>query len=251
MQRYFMESDYQPQETYQLTGEIFHHMIRVMRMKPADQVYLVFANQTTIIAEVTEVAEDVVSVKEVAKEIQEKELPLAVTIASGYPKGDKLEWIVQKGTELGAAGFIGFPAQASVVKWDNKKLGKKAQRLEKIAQEAAEQSQRQVTPTIKLLETSGQLYSLLDQFDFIVVAYEESAKAGETAQLVQVLQEASVGARILAVFGPEGGIMPAEIEKLTATGGRLCGLGPRILRTETAPLYLLSAISFYSELLGK
>lgn len=251
MQRYFMQSNYQPQADYALTGEIFHHMIRVMRMKPAERVYLVFTDQTTIIAEITEVREEQVLVKEVAKEVQEKELPLAITIASGYPKGDKLEWIVQKGTELGAAGFIGFPAQASVVKWDNKKLAKKAQRLEKIAQEAAEQSQRQVTPTVKLLENSGQLYQLLEQFDVILVAYEESAKAGEGVQLVQVLQEAAVGTRILAVFGPEGGIMPAEIEKLTAAGGRLCGLGPRILRTETAPLYLLSAASFYRELLVK
>lgn len=249
MQRYFIDEPYNPQPEYELRGEIFHHMIRVMRMKPQDRVYLVFADQTAIIAEVAAVAEGNVLVREVAKELQDKELPVAITIASGYPKGDKLEWIVQKGTELGAAAFIGFPAKASVVKWDEKKLAKKQQRLEKIAQEAAEQSQRQVTPTVRLLADSGSFYRLLADYDHVLVAYEESAKAGESAKLVQLLQQAAPGARLLAVFGPEGGIMQEEIEKLTAAGGLLCGLGPRILRTETAPLYLLSAAGYQLELL--
>ena len=81
-----------------------------------------------------------------------------------------------------------------------------------------------------------------------MIAYEESAKAGEMAHLAQVLTDVQPGERILAVFGPEGGIMPAEIETLVAAGGILCGLGPRILRTETAPLYLLSAASYQLEL---
>lgn len=250
MQRYFLKEDYQDQSTYQLTGEAFHHMIHVMRMKPGMEVYLAFQNQLAIVAAISKVTEEAVYLTEVRKETQQKELPVAITIASGYPKGDKLEWIVQKGTELGAAAFIGFPAQASVVKWDHKKLAKKAQRLEKIAQEAAEQSHRQVTPDITLLADSQALFAQLADYDQIIVAYEESAKQGEAAALVDVFRQAKPGSRILAVFGPEGGIMAAEISQLTAAGGRLCGLGPRILRTETAPLYLLGSASFYFELLG-
>ncbi len=103
-------------------------------------------------------------------------MPLQVTIASGYPKGDKLDLIVQKGTELGAAAFIGFPAQTSVVKWDQKKLQKKQQRLQKIAQEAAEQSQRQIAPAITLLDNAKAFWQSLSQYDAVLVAYEESAK---------------------------------------------------------------------------
>ncbi|MGV3084056.1 16S rRNA (uracil(1498)-N(3))-methyltransferase [Enterococcus dispar] len=248
MQRYFISTPYKKDEI-RLSGEAFHHMIRVMRMKPEDEVYLVYADQIAIIAKIVAIEEDAVILTEVEKERQNKELPLLVTIASGYPKGDKLEWIVQKGTELGAYEFIGFPAQSSVVKWDEKKLAKKKQRLVKIAQEAAEQSQRQLTPNVELLANEGQLWDKLDAYDAIVVAYEESAKQGEKAQLVQVLQSLPAGSRLLAIFGPEGGITPDEIEKLKAGGGKLCGLGPRILRTETAPLYLLSAISYQWELL--
>lgn len=249
MQRYILDETY-PMATIELTGEPYHHIIRVMRMQAGDQVYLVFRNQVTIVAEISEITENSVFLEEKRKEEQQKELPIAITIASGFPKGDKLEWIVQKGTELGAAGFIGFPAEASVVKWDQKKREKKQQRLEKIAQEAAEQSQRQVLPSVELMDLSS-FFATLGEYDVLVIAYEEAAKEGELAHLAQVLQKMKTGQRLLAVFGPEGGILPKEIEKLTAAGGILCGLGPRILRTETAPLYLLSAASYQLELLSR
>ena len=246
MQRYFLDADHQ--ENIAISGENYHHIVRVMRMVPGDKVYLVFRQQETIIAEIDEITEDTVLLHETGQETQTKELPVAITIASGFPKGDKLEWIVQKGTELGAAAFIGFPAEASVVKWDQKKLAKKEQRLQKIAQEAAEQSHRQVQPAVKLMDKTS-FFAALSEYDVILVAYEEAAKKGELAHLAQVLQKVEKDTRILAVFGPEGGIMPKEIEKLTEAGGILCGLGPRILRTETAPLYLLSAASYQLELL--
>lgn len=248
MQRYFLEEAYQPKERYEVQGEGYHHMVRVMRMASGRQVYLVFTNQTTIIAEIIEISEHSVYLKEIGKEQQAKELPIQVTIASGYPKGDKLEFIAQKVTELGAHQFVGFPAQASVVKWDDKKLQKKQQRLEKIAQEAAEQSHRQVTPTITLFSSSQAFYQTLTQYDAILVAYEESAKQGEQSQLVQTLKRLPLGATLLVIFGPEGGLSQKEVTTLEAAGARLCGLGPRILRCETAPLYLLSAVSYRFEL---
>ncbi len=81
-----------------------------------------------------------------------------------------------------------------------------------------------------------------------MIAYEESAKQGEQAQLVQTFQQLTSGQKLLVVFGPEGGLTQKEIENFQEAGGKLCGLGPRILRTETAPFYLLSAASFYYEL---
>ena len=248
MQRYFLAENYEPKAQYEVGGEAYHHMVRVMRMTPGQQVYLVFQNQVSLIAELETVQDEVVFLKEIAKEQQDKELPIAITIASGYPKGDKLDLIVQKGTELGAAGFIGFPAKTSVVKWDAKKLSKKQQRLEKIAQEAAEQSHRQVTPSVILLDSQAAFYQQLTNFDVVVVAYEEAAKQGEMAQLAQVLQSIAPGSRMLAIFGPEGGLTPTEIEQLQAKNAQICGLGPRILRTETAPFYLLSAASYQLEL---
>lgn len=250
MQRYFFNEAYQNQERFRATAEMYHHMIHVMRMQAGDKVYLAFNNQQVIIAEIVEIAAQTLWLKEVAKESQQKELPIEITIASGYPKGDKLEWIVQKGTELGAHQFIGFPAASSVVKWDAKKLAKKAQRLTKIAQEAAEQSHRQFVPKVCLLAKKEALFQQLPNFDAVLVAYEESAKQGEKAMLTQIFGQLSQGHRLLVIFGPEGGLTPQEVDQFKEMGAVLCGLGPRILRTETAPLYLLAAASYHFELNG-
>ncbi|MBO0440873.1 16S rRNA (uracil(1498)-N(3))-methyltransferase [Candidatus Enterococcus ikei] len=248
MQRYFLTEPYETKDRYMITGENYHHIVRVMRMEPSQQVYLAFSDRLAIIAEITDITEEAVYLKEISKEQAEKELPVNVTIACGYPKGDKLEWVVQKGTELGSHKFIGFPAKTSVVKWDYKKLGKKTDRLKKIATEAAEQSHRQFAPDILLLETEQALIDFFSSYDKVLIAYEESAKVGERSRFATVLSELAIGGSLLVVFGPEGGFSPAEIDVFQENGAILCGLGPRILRAETAPLYVLSAISYQFEL---
>lgn len=245
MQRYFIDQAYQP--SVEISGEAHHHMSRVMRMTVDDQVFLVFNDKTAVKAKIVTIDNEKVTLEEVEKEDLHRELPIDVTIASGFPKGEKLELIVQKGTELGAHDFIAFPGESSVAKWDAKKQQKKQQRLNKIAQEAAEQSHRQALPTVNFA-SEKELIAHFTDYDAVLIAYEESAKQGEQAQLVQTFQQLKAGQKLLVVFGPEGGLTPKEIESFQAAGAKLCGLGPRILRTETAPLYLLSAASFYYEL---
>lgn len=245
MQRYFIDQPYQ--SAVKISGEPHHHMSRVMRMTVGNQVFLVFNDQVTVKAEITEIDSDHVLLAEIEKEALERELPIAITIASGFPKGEKLELIVQKGTELGASAFIAFKGETSVAKWDAKKQQKKQQRLNKIAQEAAEQSHRQALPMVQFA-SEKELIASFNEYDAVLIAYEESAKQGEQAQLVQTFQSLTAGQKLLVVFGPEGGLTPKEIEAFQSAGAKLCGLGPRILRTETAPFYLLSAASFYYEL---
>lgn len=245
MQRYFIDQAYQP--SVEISGEAHYHMSRVMRMTVDDQVFLVFNDQTAVKAKIVAIDNEQVTLEEVEKDDLQRELPIDVTIASGFPKGEKLELIVQKGTELGAHDFIAFPGESSVAKWDAKKQQKKQQRLNKIAQEAAEQSHRQALPTVNFA-SEKELIAHFTDYDAVLIAYEESAKQGEQAQLVQTFQQLKAGQKLLVVFGPEGGLTPKEIESFQAAGAKLCGLGPRILRTETAPFYLLSAVSFYYEL---
>lgn len=249
MQRYFINEPYENRSEFSVTGENYHHIVRVMRMKPENQLYLVFDNSVVIQGEIVSVNEQEVLVRELSKEETDKELPVNVTIACGLPKGDKLEWIVQKGTELGAHRFIGFPAKNSIVKWDHKKRGNKVKRLGKIAQEAAEQSHRQLMPEVLLVEQEQELIALFSQYDKVLIAYEESAKQGEQRVLVETLSQLKQGDSLLFVFGPEGGFSPEEIEIFNENGGISCGLGPRILRAETAPLYALSAVSYQLDML--
>ena len=131
----------------------------------------------------------------------------------------------------------------------DKKLTKKQEKLEKVALGAAEQSRRQLIPKIQLFDQFSRLTEQFSDFDQVLVAYEESAKMGETSMFKQALTELSANQKVLIIFGPEGGISPDEIAKFENLGAKMIGLGPRILRAETAPLYALSSISAYFELL--
>ena len=245
MQQYFVKGSAISPVTIE-DKETSKHMFQVMRLKEDDEVTLVFDDGIKRLARVLDVeARQFELVQELADNV---ELPVQVTIASGFPKGDKLEFITQKVTELGASQIWAFPADWSVAKWDGKKLGKKVEKLEKIALGAAEQSKRNIVPSIQLFERKADFLAQLEQFDSIIVAYEESAKEGEAAALLQAISDFEKGAKLLFIFGPEGGLSPAEIESFEAKGAVLAGLGPRILRAETAPLYALSALSVLLEL---
>jgi len=248
MQRYFLEQPLALEQAVELTGETAHHMLKVMRMQVGTQVELVSDDEQAFVAEimVADVTNKMVQLTVQTALTTTVELPVATTIVCGLSKGDKTDWIVQKGTQLGAHRFIFCNSQFSIAKWDAKKQTKKLQRLQKIAQEAAEQAHRTHVPTI---EWRASLTSIATEAATVkLVAYEESAKAGETAQLVKNLQTLTAGQSLLCVFGPEGGLAPAEVAQLQAANFQLVGLGPRILRAETAPLYLLSALSYVTEL---
>ena len=217
-----------------------HHIFTVMRAKSGDQIRLVFTDGEIGLSEVISPSDQ--SVKLIKLLTESSELPVQITVAVGFPKGDKLDFIVEKSTELGATAIWSAPFKASVSKWDKKKLIKKQEKLEKVALGAAEQSRRQMIPELQLFEQ-------FTDFDQVLIAYEESAKMGEKTMFKQALTEMSLNQKVLIIFGPEGGISPDEITKFSDLGAKMIGLGPRILRAETAPLYALSSISAYFELL--
>lgn len=249
MQRYFLENTNINGNTVKIIGDDFHHITRVMRMEPGEEIITVNESGLSAITKISAFTNDAVIGTVLEWKNEEKELPIKVAIASGLPKGDKLDYIVQKGTELGATEFIPFNAARSVVKWDHKKASKKIERLQKIAKEAAEQSHRSVLPIVREPVTVHSLIQYAERFDFKLIAYEEEAKRGEKAQLAKVLTAVQSGQSILFVFGPEGGLTMEEVYQLSEAGFIACGLGPRILRTETAPLYALAAVSYQVELL--
>ncbi|WMM90549.1 16S rRNA (uracil(1498)-N(3))-methyltransferase [Heyndrickxia coagulans] len=249
MQRYFLDRPYRGEQEIRLDGENYHHIARVMRMSVGSRFYGVFSDEKVCICEIGEITGDAVVARITGWETAVKELPVHVTVSCGLPKADKLEWIIQKGTELGAFQFLPFLAERSVVKWDTKKEAKKRERWQKIAREAAEQSHRSHLPEISPPVSFQQLIEESHTYQYKLVAFEENAKEGEQHRFAEMLSNMSEGGNVLAVFGPEGGLSLDEIKKLEAAGFVSCGLGPRILRAETAPLYVLSAISYHFELM--
>lgn len=245
MQQYFVNSRAENPVTI-TDKDTVKHMFNVMRLTEGDEVVLVFNDHIKRLAKVLDSAAHSFEIIEALSD--NVELPVQVTIASGFPKGDKLEFVAQKVTELGAAALWAFPADWSVVKWDGKKLAKRQEKLDKIVLGAAEQSKRNLVPEVTLIEKKADFLKKLADFDKIFIAYEESAKEGEQAVLARELAQAEAGQNLLFIFGPEGGISPEEVEAFEAAGALKVGLGPRIMRTETAPLYALSAVSYAFEL---
>ncbi|THE15411.1 16S rRNA (uracil(1498)-N(3))-methyltransferase [Bacillus timonensis] len=245
MQRYFVDQMSETQA--KIFGEDVHHITRVMRMSVGDTIFCCYNGRVALCA-ITEITNDMVLADVVEWVKNSNELPIKVCIASGLPKGDKLEYVIQKGTELGASEFVPFVAARSIVKWDEKKGQKKVERWEKIAKEAAEQSHRAMIPNVTKPLSFKELLSFSGSYTYKVVAYEEDAKRGESSNLSRVLSQLKHGESLFVVIGPEGGLTEKEVESLIENEFISCSLGPRILRTETAPLYVLSAVSYYFEL---
>lgn len=242
MQRYFLEQPFDEEGISSITGDDSKHVVRVMRMNVGDQVVVV-SNGDAYISTISDLLTDSVMVRREEGPLPKNEMPVNVTIACGLPKGDKLDLIVQKGTELGMQAIIPFKADRSIVKWDEKRGFKKIERLRKIAKEAAEQCHRTIIPNVEEPLTIRQLLQKASTYDVLLFADEEDAKSDEPHRISDRLKNVHPKQTVLAVFGPEGGLSRDEAEAFRGAGFLPTSLGPRILRTETAPLYLLSAMS--------
>lgn len=246
MQHYFLDQRIAPKDIINLPSDISHHLARVLRATINDRIELVGNDHHVFRAKLIEVENHSVTAQIEAALNVNVELPVDVTIVSGLSKKNKAEWVVQKATELGANQIIFMPMAWSVVNW-GQKYQKKIHHLNEVALSAAEQSHRNVIPQVHYFNDLAQL--LAEPFDAKVVAYEESAKVGEQSRLVASLSQLTAHQSLVGIFGPEGGISPEEIQQLTNHGFISVGLGPRIMRTETAPLYFLSAVSLMTELI--
>lgn len=248
MQRYFINQVVQSVgEKISVLKDQEHHMVKVMRMNIEESCEVVDEKEQLYIAKITQLSPLELTIEE-HKE-QNVELPIDVTIFVGLSKGDKLETIVQKATELGVYTIVPVEMKRNMVKWTKDKSQKKIERLQKIAQEAAEQSHRLHVPKVLDLMTLKESVILANQSTKALVAFEEVAKEGEAAVFLQTLTSLQKGDSIAFYFGPEGGFDLQEIEYLNSQEVHSCALGPRILRAETAPMYALAAVSYHFELL--
>ncbi|RYM05303.1 16S rRNA (uracil(1498)-N(3))-methyltransferase [Sporolactobacillus sp. THM7-7] len=248
MRRYFVPVNHFHESSVRITGEDAKHIQRVMRMNVSDQIICANNRGDAFLCDIQEFKGEDVHVRIQSRLEHNPELPVRVTIVQGIPKGDKFDTIVQKGTECGAAAFIPFRAERSVSVWHENRWAKKQRRLEKIAKAAAEQSHRLFIPDVARPITLHELLEFSESFTYKAVAYEEKAKEGDHSEFPSLLNQMKPGNSLMAVIGPEGGLSPDEVGQLRQAGFRSCGLGPRILRTETAALYLLSVVSYHFEL---
>lgn len=243
MQKYFITKENLLNRV--ILGDDAYQIQTVLRFKGGEKIMVSDSNKTYY-AKINTVTKDEVTFEILEEKTGNTELPVFVSIFQGYPKGDKMEEIIKHGTELGAKEIVPTFMRRSIVKLEEKKIHSKLLRFRKIAKEAAEQSYRDSIPEIPSIPHLKTID--FSSFDVKIVCYEESAKNGELKAFKNIISNLSENMRVACVIGPEGGIDDAELEYLKAKGFIPCALGPRILRTETAVFYILSAISYEMEL---
>jgi 16S rRNA (uracil1498-N3)-methyltransferase len=220
-----------------LRDEAHHHLARVLRARVGDMVTLFDGVGREAEARVTRLwpAEVLVQVGPVR---QASRGPVAVTLLVALLKGEKMDWVVQKATELGVARVAPVASAHAVVKLEGERRAGRRDGWEKIAKEAARQCGRPDVPEITEIRDIGLALALAPP-GWRVLFHE--AERGTT--LRQVLP-AERPTEITVAVGPEGGFAPDEVAAARAAGYAVCGLGPRILRAETAALAALAVIGY-------
>lgn len=243
MQKFFISSDEFNNKT--ITGDSAYQLKNVLRARVNDE-FLVGVNCQSYLVKISNIDAKEIKFEIIGEETGDFELPVFVSLFQGYPKGDKFENIIKYGTQLGISEINPVIMNRTIVKIDDSKKDNKLLRFGKIAKEAAEQSFRNVVPTIGKIEKIKNID--FSNYDIKIVCYEEDAKNNECSAFKKAIKNAKINDKIAIVVGPEGGITNEEIDYLKSQGFITCALGPRILRTETVVFYCLSAISYEWEL---
>ena len=207
------------------------HAFKVLRLREGEEVELTDGEGKLFSAELTEVSREQVTAK-VGEELDGKESPVRITLYQGYPKADKLELIVQKLTELGACRIVPVVMERSVAKPDPKDKGKRKERLQRIAQEAAKQCGRGMVPEVEEAITWKQAKARFGEHELMLMPWEDA----RDVHIKDVYRERPEVRDIAIVIGPEGGISVSEADEAKEKGAVCVTLGPRIMRTETAAL---------------
>lgn len=232
MQKLFVENI--SDEKIILDGESARHIAKSLRMRVGDVICVTDGSGEDYGCQIEEITKDEVVLKVCYKQACESEPTCKVTIYQGVPKSTKLEDIIQKCVELGVTEIVPTLTKRCVSRPDDKSAGKKNQRYQKIALEAAQQSGRGIVPKIENMKTLKQALAE-DESEVKIVFFEGGGK-----KLTDIIDKSTKSVSIF--IGPEGGFEEAEVEQIESAGGVRATLGKRILRTQTAPVAGLTAI---------
>ena len=238
MPRFFVSKEEIGDNFMVLTGENAAHA-KVLRLKNGDEVTLCDGEGTDYRCTVSDVAPGQISLVIHAAAPAQSEASISCSIYMAFAKADKFEHVIQKATELGAAELVCFPSERCVSRPDAKSLSKKLERWQKIAASAAEQSRRGIIPRVIALASYQEALERAAMADLAVCFYENENDLTFRA----AIEEAKPHTAAL-LTGPEGGFELEEIRQAEQAGLKICTLGKRILRCETAPLCALSALMY-------
>lgn len=244
MKRFFVNPDQIDENQIRMTGSDVSHIRQVLRMKKGDELWVSDGEKKEYHCVIQETGEEEILLEILYAQEPDYELPSRIYLFQGLPKGDKMEWIIQKTVELGVHEIIPVAAKRCVVRLDEKKAAKKQARWQEIAKSAAKQSRRLLVPQIRPVCSFEEALSYGSQMDVKLIPYELAEGMDYTRKVIREIQP---GQSIGIFIGPEGGFAPEEAQRAKEAGVLPVTLGKRILRTETAGMAVLSVLMFQLE----
>ena len=249
MPRLFVPTDNFEGDMIRITGDDARHISRALRMARGEHITVCDMKGYEHDCVLEDFDEDVcVTARILSSTRSENEPPYKVTLYQGSPKGDKLEYITQKAVELGVYEIVPFLSDRCVSRPDSKSSAKKAQRLTKIAKEAAKQCGRAILPEVTDFLSFGEMLRSASECELKLFLYEGDGTQPLPQILAEYEQRSGIPSSVAIVIGSEGGFSLEETRKAREADFVLAGLGKRILRTETASGCVLSCLMYRYEL---
>ncbi|MBQ9803175.1 MAG: 16S rRNA (uracil(1498)-N(3))-methyltransferase [Clostridia bacterium] len=246
MPRFFVPSCDISAEKITVRGNDAHHISRALRMAVGDRITVCDSASREYECVLQSFLPDAVVAEIVSVREQDTEPPYRLTLYQALPKGDKLDTVIQKSVECGAALIVPFESERCVVRAKPEAEDKKRERRQRIALEAAKQCGRGALPDVERTVDFSTMLTRAAAADLVLFCFE--GEGTEPITRVLASHPLEKGAEIALIIGSEGGFSQDEAARARAAGFTLTGLGKRILRTETAPIFALACISAALEL---
>ena len=247
MGKFFVKANQIENDKIKIIGSDVNHIKNVLRLKIDDDINVCNSDDSkNYVCSISQINSDEIECI-ILKEVQgTSEGNVDLTIYQGLPKSDKMELIIQKGTELGVKRFVPVNFKRCIVKLDGKDEIKKIDRWNKIAEVASKQSGRDFIPEVKNVLSVKQIVDNIDTYDLVLLCYEDERNNFIKNELVKIKEDKDTF-KIAVIIGPEGGIDKEEVDYLQEKGAKVVSLGSRILRTETVALMVSSIIMYELE----
>jgi 16S rRNA (uracil1498-N3)-methyltransferase len=248
MSRFFVNSTNISGDSIIISGEDVNHIKRVLRLGSGDSITVTDGSGIDYKVEIVNLNESSIETRIIQSIKNVTEPPVEIILYQGLPKSDKMDYVIQKGVELGLKGIVPVITERTVVKLANKKdEQKKCDRWNRISMEAAKQSNRGIIPSVELPIAFKEAINAAKDFDISLIPYEKERSNG----LKNVILNRTDIKRVSVFIGPEGGFTEKEIDMAVENGIHPVTLGPRILRTETAGIAVLSILMYELGDVGK
>lgn len=239
MSRFFVPTEAVRGNKILITGEEAHHILDVMRLKALDKVTAFDGTGKEYVGFIKEVKR-----KALVVEIVQTRMPpdlgrTRITLIQAIPKKDKMDYVVEKSTELGVHSIIPVMTKRTIARWDDRKRSKNAERWRRIARESSKQCGRASVPAIEAIKDFDDVVRNSTDYDLAIIA----ALSDDALSLKDAISGFSGGKAAIAI-GPEGDFTPDEIRKAREANFKLVNLGPRVLKSDTAGLAVLAILNY-------